>query len=388
MKTILLVDSDITNDSAFTAALGKFDSSWNIRTVSSGAAALSYMDKEHVDAIVSDTILPDMSGHDLLVNVRSLAPRVIRFALSADLDSETVMEYSRACQRFLAKPVSATYLATTLSCSLRLRSVMENPHLQDYMSGVKSVPAMPAIYDEMMKELSMPNSSLARVAGIIETDTGLTLSILKIVNSAFYGLSRRVDSVNQAVTLLGAHLIKNITLTAKVFARFEGSTLSIRRLTELNNQAMKLGAMCNQFSRFAKLPKTTVDHCQIVGMMANVGELIETTQRENNAEFSDMGSEVLGASLLQSWQMSDAIVEAIALQRESPVQDCERISPHVVLHSIRYLQDSFLDTTDTEQRDQAKEYLSAYIPESTVELWLNAFAAIQQLTADQMLHAA
>jgi hypothetical protein len=53
----------------------------------------------------------------------------------------------------------------------------------------------------------------------------------------------------------------------------------------------------------------------------------------------------------------------------------------VVLHSIRYLQSSFLDTSDADQRSTSGDYLAAYLPRHIADAWLDAFEAIEQLTA-------
>lgn len=392
MNTILLVDSDNRARRDIAVALKGLRPQWTILEADSGGQALHMASErtgdQAVDVVITEASLSDMDGFSLFDQLRSVCADAIRFTLSEDNSTEVVLENTRANHRFLVKPFDPAHLAMTIERSIRLRTVMQDEALENYMRTVKSVPALPEIHSQMMQELASPHSSLLKVGSIVERDTGLTITVLKIVNSAFYGLNRRVESVAQAVSLLGVHLIKNITLTTQVFARYEGSPLSTRRLTQLNDEALRIGAIANRFARLARVSRSTVDHCQIAGMMANVGELIATVKSFQASGEEPMSIPLIGASLLHRWLMPDAVVEAVALQHESPPRNVDLVSPLVVLHVIRYLQAHFTDTTDREQESACRDYLFEFLPEAMADAWLDAFQAIEQLTPSQPSRAA
>jgi len=388
MTTILFVDSDNSALNALEHAVADLRPDWVIGTATTGTQALEFTEAQSVDVIVSETRLPDMSGFDLLGSVRKTQADTIRITLSADYDAEVVLESARANHRFITKPVSDTVLTTVIDSSLRLRSVLHDQELARFVNDIESIPALPEIYNEMLAELASPHGSLLNVGSIVERDTGLTVTVLRIVNSTFYGLSQRVESVAQGVALLGVHLIKNITLTAKVFSQFKGSKLSLRRLSQLNDQAVKMGALSNQFARYAKLSRSSADHSQMAGMLANIGELIAAVKCDEQSAPCHLSNELIGAYLLRLWLLPDAIVEAVALQFESPPQCIESITPLVVLHSIRYLQGNFTNVTDEEQRQACQHYLETLVPETVVELWLNAYQDLEQLTSSDSQRAA
>ena len=391
MTKILLVDSDTSACLELAHVLAKARPSWTVTTASSGQQALDVLFGESidvpVDVIVSESQLVDMSGFQLLDQARKAPGALIRFTLTADAAAEAMLGNLRVNQRFLLKPLEVEQLATNIERSLILNECMNQPPLKRFMRSVTSIPAIPAIYDEMMQELASPHSSLLKIGDIVETDTGLTLSVLKVVNSAFYGINRRVESVAQAVTLLGVHMIKNITLTTKVFSRFSGSKLSEKRLAELNEEAIRIGALSNQFARYAKMPRIALDHCQIAGMMANVGGLITATRTDAATDILP-AAELIGASILRGWHMPDAVVEAIALQYDSAKENSEVVTPLSVLHSIRYLQENFTNTADKQQREMCMQYLHGFVTPPVAEAWLDAFSAIEQLTASQSSDAA
>lgn len=380
MTKIVLIDEDIQFVNQMAKLLSKQRPEWTVQSANTAAEGIELVESSAVDVVVSESSLPDMEGAVFLDRIRSYKPNVLRFTLSDDKDAEILLECARLNQRFIAKPAEAKILADAIDSSIRLRNLLAGDQLSTLMQDVDSLPAMPELYDELVKELASPHSSLVRVAEIIEADAGLTLSILKIVNSAYFGLNQRVESVSQAISLLGTALVKNISLTSKVFSKFEGDKIDLQKLTEINNQALKIGALTNQFSRYAKVSRISLNHCQVAGMMSNIGELIALTKSDE--EFVDsVPSHLLGAYLMKVWMMPDAVIEAIAVQHEPMSVNAGDITPLVVLHSIRFLQANYTDTVNTQQRQDCSEYLKTFLPEHLAENWLDSYQALEQLVA-------
>ncbi|MFT6876935.1 MAG: HD-like signal output (HDOD) protein [Granulosicoccus sp.] len=381
MTKIVLIDEDIHFVSQMAKLLSKQRPDWWVESVNTAAEAMDLLESMSVDVVVSDASLPDMEGAAFLERIRSYKPNVLRFTLSDDQDAEILLECARLNQRFIAKPADAKILAEAIDSSIRLRNLLAGNQLSVMMQDVDSLPAIPALYNELVKELASPKSSLIKVAEIIEADAGLTLSILKIVNSAYFGLNQRVDSVAQAISLLGTALVKNITLTSQVFSKFEGSNVDLQKLMEINNQALKMGALTNQLSRHAKVSRISLNHCQVAGMMSNIGELIALIKSDH--DFANaVPSHLLGAYLMKVWMMPDAVTEAIAMQHEPISKNSGDITPLVVLHSIQYMQNNFTDTSNEQQRRECSEYLNIYLPEHLTHNWLDSYQAIEQLIAD------
>jgi FixJ family two-component response regulator len=103
-ETLLLVDDeqDVIDALARTLRNGGF----RLLEATSGAAALAIVEREHVDLLLSDIDMPDMSGLELLTRVRASHPQVVRFILTgvASLDSALVAINEGAVNRYLTKP--------------------------------------------------------------------------------------------------------------------------------------------------------------------------------------------------------------------------------------------------------------------------------------------
>ena len=76
-----------------------------------------------------------------------------------------------------------------------------------------SLPALPLAVTQFVQKAAEADVALADLAKIIETDTGLTLELLKHVNSAFVGLKTKAASVMQALSILGLRPSKNLIIT-------------------------------------------------------------------------------------------------------------------------------------------------------------------------------
>ena len=343
--------------------------------MSGGNSILQIVANENTNCVITDAALEDMSSVELLTALHNVSPSTARLSLTEDLEQE--VGPSPCCNhRFLDRAAPNELQVSAIESSLRLLEVLSDESLKQSINQIRNLPSLPDIYQEMVAELLAPQSSLQKVAYIIEADAGLTATVLKIVNSAFYGLNQRVESVAHAVALLGVHLIKNITLTAKVFMQFEAAAVDIGRLRRLNDDANRIGAICNHFAKLAGISRSVADHTQIAGMLSNVGQLVSLLTL---ASEQPTGSELLGAHLLSHWMMPDPVVEAIALQYETPSLLIAPASPKLILHVVRYLEQHLPDSGDPERRKQCEDYLHNFIEPPLAQKWLASYADQQAL---------
>ena len=84
------------------------------------------------------------------------------------------------------------------------------------LKRVNDIPSLPQFVIETLKKLDDPKSSAADVANKLSRDEGLVIRVLRLANSAYYGLSRRISSVSEAISFLGFKTVKSIVLAASV----------------------------------------------------------------------------------------------------------------------------------------------------------------------------
>ncbi len=97
------------------------------------------------------------------------------------------------------------------------------------------LPTLPEVLTKLNQVIADPESSVDDVAKVISTDPAVATNILRIVNSAYYGLQVRVSSVNLAVSIMGFSVTKKVATKAAVFSLFDKKK---KKLVELPNFAL------------------------------------------------------------------------------------------------------------------------------------------------------
>ena len=383
MTRILLVNSKVEEATTLASGFKSLRADWQILVTDNVKDCISRVHEQTIDCLIIDTTtLVGPASEDLVKKSKTASPATVLILLGHESAEAAIFENSRADQRNVDKEVSIDRLEEIIERSLQLQKALSNPALSTAVSQIKHLPTLPAIYKKLADEVSAKNSSAYSVSLIIETDSALSASVLRVVNSAFYGLSKPVESVSQAVSLLGVHMIKNITLTTKVFSQFAGNNVDQKRLEANNDTANRLGALSHHFARLAGVPREMVDQAQIAGMLDGVGELIllsEPGLRKAGDEATQ--ATLLSAYLLRFWLMPEAIVESIALKHQSPRKPCTVIDPLIISFAIHYLDKHLAGLDAEQQRQKCKQYLAQFVPDKLARQWIQAFCDVNQLVA-------
>ena len=90
----------------------------------------------------------------------------------------------------------------------------------DLVNRTVELPTMPEVLVKLNQVMADPESSADDVAKVISVDPAVSTNILRLVNSASFGLSARVSQVSQAVSTMGFRMTKKVALKAAVFSVF------------------------------------------------------------------------------------------------------------------------------------------------------------------------
>jgi len=93
------------------------------------------------------------------------------------------------------------------------------------IQGVSHIATLPEITLRIIELVEDPSSTVQDLHQVIAHDPALCSRILKVVNSAFYGLPGQIGSINRAVVLLGLNAVKNIAIAASLAKLFRGGQL-------------------------------------------------------------------------------------------------------------------------------------------------------------------
>ncbi|MFH1741948.1 MAG: HDOD domain-containing protein [bacterium] len=93
---------------------------------------------------------------------------------------------------------------------------MSESQLKALLKNVKDIPSLPDVAVRVMRMTRDPDVTANQLTRVISHDPGLTGNILRLCNSAYYGLPRVISSLPQAIMYLGFHTVRNLVLTCAI----------------------------------------------------------------------------------------------------------------------------------------------------------------------------
>lgn len=355
-QRVLFVDDEARVLRGLRRSLDCMRDEWQAVFAGSGLEALELMAQEPFDVVVSDMRMPGMSGVELLNEVRRLYPQTVRLALSGQSSKESVLKSVGPIHQYLPKPCDVETLQATLSRVWTLRDLLTVPRLKGLLAQLEQLPSLPSIYRTLMKELESSDGSLKEVGRIVEQDIGMSVKVLQLVNSAFFGIPQHISSPSQAVASLGMETVKSVALTVCVFSRFEDAAVNDLALDSLWEHSMAVGSFAKQISIAECADPTTTDHAFVAGLLHDVGKLVlastlpgESVVAMNLAEekavaLVDAERDVIGAThaqlgayLLGLWGFSDHVLQAVAYHHDQTQSAAAGFGPSAAVHVANVL---------------------------------------------------
>ncbi len=90
----------------------------------------------------------------------------------------------------------------------------------DKLLDIQEIATLPSVTTKILQQIEDNNVDIRKVANTIETDAPLTAKVLKVANSAIYGLRTPVSSIAQAIITIGLNRLANIVIGVSIFSRF------------------------------------------------------------------------------------------------------------------------------------------------------------------------
>jgi putative nucleotidyltransferase with HDIG domain len=228
---------------------------------------------------------------------------------------------------------------------------VEKDNLNRIMRQVKSFPGMPTTAAKLLPLLREPDSSIARIEDLIKYDPGLTANLLKLTNSAYFGLPSRISSVRQAILLLGRkrllQLVTTMCMSGLMKKPVRGYDLPQGGLWR-HSVAVALAA-----DRLVQsLNLTQADEAFTAALLHDIGKMVlgEYVQEDlkniqqmvakgisfDVAEYVVLGTNHadIGARILKSWSMPLELIQAVAWHH-----DPDRCESQCLLSDLVHLAD-------------------------------------------------
>lgn len=94
------------------------------------------------------------------------------------------------------------------------------------LNQIEELPTLPVVAQQVLRLISMPNSNMNQIAAVASRDQAISAKVVRLVNSAFYGLRNRASSLQHAIVILGLNTVKNLVIGVSVVKTFGGNDSS------------------------------------------------------------------------------------------------------------------------------------------------------------------
>lgn len=334
-KQILFVDDEENIRAGIQRMLRRQSGEWDMYFVDGGKAALEVLARQNIDLLVTDMIMPGMTGLELLEEVVRQHPSVARMVLSGHVDDRSATKAVAVAHQFLSKPCDAETLKAAILQTLRISDLIENPRIRKALGDVGKIPALPRVYHELTAAMRSEQTDAKTISAIFARDMALSAKLLQLVNSSFFGLGRRVSGIAEAVMLLGVKQLQALVLSSHVFDSFSSRCPQCPIAIEtLWRDAMATAQLARAVTLGEGLTGDRPDQAYMGGLLHNLGILLfasrmpekfsqvladlaaDPTSSSLELERQHLGTThaEAGAYILGLWNLPPRIVEAVALQ--------------------------------------------------------------------------
>jgi HD-like signal output (HDOD) protein len=211
--------------------------------------------------------------------------------------------------------------------------------MQKLTANSHRIGTLPTIFHRLIGMINNPIVNSEELSKVIAVDPALTAKLLKLVNSPFFGLPYKIDSISRAVLIVGTKQLVMLAMGATLISAFKGLPVSLVNMQSYWSHSISCGAACRLLCVKAGVPDA--ESFFVAGLLHDISRLLIYVQLPDHARYivteaarrnisvRDMEMETLGfthedlsAELLRSWNCPDELVQRVQKHHRIPDPDC------------------------------------------------------------------
>lgn len=228
---------------------------------------------------------------------------------------------------------------------------------EEYVRGAITLSSPPLIFGKLMEVLDDPRSGSAEVARVLAEDHSLAARILVVVNSAFFSLPWRIDSISSAVRVIGTRQIRDLALATSVLTLFENVPGGVVDVDRFRLHSLACGVLARTLA--GHMGESNVERFFVAGLLHDIGRFVLMTGEgvAMNAAIEDAllsGRDLhvcererlgcthteVGGALLERWSFPPALRESVRFHHQPkratlfPVEAAAIHVSDVIVHTL------------------------------------------------------
>ncbi len=194
---------------------------------------------------------------------------------------------------------------------------------ESLVASVRTIGSLPDIYSKLNDVMRKPSSSARDIGKVLAEDPVLTARLLRLVNSSFYSLSTKVETVSKAVVLVGTNELRDLVLATSVLSMFDDVPNDLMDMERFWRHSLACGLFAREMAK--KLRLVNPELFFVSGLLHDVGRLVIflklgqlagdaiVRSRDNNELLYRVENDVLGfshaqvgAALIKAWNLPES----------------------------------------------------------------------------------
>jgi putative nucleotidyltransferase with HDIG domain len=235
--------------------------------------------------------------------------------------------------------------------------------LELVLRKIHDLPSLPIVVMELLGSIGKEDVNIEELSEKISRDQALTAKTLRLANSSFYGMQRKVTTINEAIAILGFHCIYNLAATASLvgsFTKIEHSNFNLRPFWRHSIAT----AVCARV--LASQLRIDAEHAYTAGLLHDIGRVVLATQfpqdyeavmdfrathdsRLIEAENAVLGIDhaAVGQALAVHWKFPESIQQAVAFHHSAEVHQIGSMASLIhIADAIAHALDLSMDEDD------------------------------------------
>jgi putative nucleotidyltransferase with HDIG domain len=144
--------------------------------------------------------------------------------------------------------------------------------VEELVADVSTIHSLPLFYTRLDETINHPRSSISDIGKVISEDQGLTARILKLANSPMFGYFAKIETISQAVTIIGIQQVRDLALALSVMDVFSGIPKELINMEQFWRHSIATGLASRMIATSQR--ESNLERFFVAGILHDVGRLI------------------------------------------------------------------------------------------------------------------
>lgn len=330
---------------------------WQLIPCARPADALFQLNQVPFDVVMVDLQGNPLRGVEFLQQVWAVQPPTLRFLLGDSLAPDLMVACALGSHHFLHKPLDPAELRQAIERAGLVESLLAQGEARALVARLRTFPARPSVYFEVLNELRSPRASAAIVGELVARDLAISSKLIQIANSAFFAFEQPVHTLTDAVFMLGLESTASLVLGLEAFSRLDHVQLPCLSTDQIWRHSQTVANAARAIASFMTNQPGLAHEAYTAALLHDLGKLalaanLESPYRQTlevaqargiplwQAERTVFGADhaQAGAYLLALWGLPEGVLRAVGHHHLPSAQMPGKFGADTALHLANFLE--------------------------------------------------